>query len=133
MRWTLTTRYVVDAYAWIEYLDGTSRGAEVRDIIEEPRNQCTTSAVTLAEVVSKFTRKGRDPKPALRALEDNSTLQAADTELALLAGEIHAELRKSVKDFGLADSFVLATARSKGSKVLTGDPHFKTVAEAVMI
>lgn len=124
---------MVDAYAWIEYLDGTRRGAEVRDIIEEARNHCTTSVVTLAEVLSKFTRKGRDPKPALRALEDNSTLQSVDIALAILAGEVHAEMRKSVQDFGLADAFVLATARTKASKVLTGDPHFKTVPEAVMI
>lgn len=124
---------MVDAYAWIEYLDGTRRGAEVRDIIEEARNHCTTSVVTLAEVLSKFTRKGRDPKPALRALEDNSTLQPVDTALAILAGEVHAEMRRSVQDFGLADAFVLATARNKASKVLTGDPHFKTIPEAVMI
>ena len=124
---------MVDAYAWIEYLDGTSRETGVCDIIEEPRNECTASVVTLVEVVSKFNRTGRDPKPALRALGDNSTLQPADVELATLAGEIHAKLRKNVDDFGLSDAFVLVTARKKASKVLTGDPHLKTVTEAVMI
>ena len=124
---------MLDAYAWIEYLDGTSRGAEVRDKIEDPHNSCVTSAVTLAEVVSKFIRKGRDPKVALKALEDNSNVQAVDVTLARMAGEVHAEMRRRVADFGLADAFVLATARNKGFKVLTGDPHFKTLPEAVMI
>ncbi len=124
---------MVDAYAWIEYLDGTSKGTTVRDIVEDAHNTCTTSAVTLAEVVSKFIRNGRDPKIALKALEDNSNVLVADLALARLAGEIHAEERKKAKDFGLADAFVLATARSKGSRVLTGDPHFNNIPEAVMI
>ncbi len=114
-------------------MDGTNRGARVREVIEDPHNACTTSVVTLAEVVSKFIRRERDPKVALKALEDNSNVQAADLALGRLAGEVHAEEKKKVKDFGLADAFVLATARSKGSKVLSGDPHFKNVPEAVMI
>ena len=117
----------------MEYLDGTVKGTKVRDIIEDTRNTCLTSVVTLAELMSKFIRRGRDPTPAGRAVEDNSTLQDADEGLARLAGEIHGELRRKVVDFGLADAFVLATARNKASKVLTGDPHFKTVPEAVMI
>jgi predicted nucleic acid-binding protein len=114
-------------------LDGTRKGAGVRDKIEDPHNTCFTSLVTLAEVVSKFIRGGRDPRVVLKALEDNSNLQTVDLAVARLAGEIHAEVKKKVADFGLADAFVLATARSKGFKVLTGDPHFKTIPEAIMI
>ena len=124
---------MVDAYAWIEYLDGTARGARVRDFIEDPHNVSITSSITLAEVVSKFARKGRDIKLALTAMEDNSTIQPADASLGRLAGEVHAEIKRKVRDFGLADAFVLATARSKLSKVLTGDPHFKSLPETVLI
>ncbi len=122
---------MVDAYAWIEYLDGTTRGARVRDLIEDLHNVNFTSSVTLAEVVSKFARRGWDVKLALRALEDNSTILPVDAGLAKLAGEVHAEVKKKVRDFGLADAFVLATARTKLSKVLTGDPHFKSLPETV--
>ncbi len=87
----------------------------------------------MAEIVSKFIRRGRDPRLALRALEDNSTLQVVDTGLAKLAGELHADIKKKIHDFGLADAFVLATARSKVANVLTGDPHFKGLPETVMI
>jgi predicted nucleic acid-binding protein len=38
-----------------------------------------------------------------------------------------------MKDFGLADAYVLATARKLKSKILTGDPHFKGMKEAVLI
>jgi predicted nucleic acid-binding protein len=123
----------VDAYAWIEYLDGSSRGARVRDFLENPGNTILTSTVTLAELVSKSLRTKRDPKISLAAVESNSTLHSITPALATLAGEVHAEEKKRKPDFGLADAFVLATARSRSSKVLTGDPHFKDVSEAVMI
>jgi len=123
----------VDSYAWIEYLDGSPRGARVRDILEDPHNGIITSPVTLAEVVSKFLRNRRDPRTAATAIEDNSTVPPIDSTLARLAGEAHSEQRKKQPDFGLADSFVLATARAKSSKILTGDPHFKGLSETVMI
>lgn len=123
----------MDGYAWIEYLDGSSRGAKVRDCLEKPGNTILTSTVTLAELVSKSLRKKRDPKISIAAVESNSTLHSISPALATLAGEVHAEEKKRKPDFGLADAFVLATARSKSSKVLTGDPHFKDVPEAVMI
>jgi len=124
---------VVDAFAWIEYLDGTSRGARVRDLLEDARNTATTSVVTLAEVLSKFIRNRKDPTLALKAIEDNSAVEMVDTGLARLTGELHAEQRKKISDFGLADAFVLATARKKSARVLTGDPHFKTIPDAVLV
>jgi len=124
---------VVDAYAWIEYLDGTARGAKVRDLLEDARNTATTSTVTLAEVLSKFIRNRRDPTLASKAIQDNTALEPVDTGLAKLAGELHVEQRKKIRDFVLADAFVLATARKKSAKVLTGDLHFETIPEAVPI
>jgi predicted nucleic acid-binding protein len=124
---------VIDAYAWIEYLDGSSRGAKVRDLLENPENTLLTSAITLAELVSKSLRTKRDPKTAIKAVESNSTIHPVSSALASLAGEVHAEEKKRKKDFGLADAFVLATARNRSCKVLTGDPHFKDVPEAIMI
>jgi len=124
---------VIDAFDWIEYLDGTARGARVRDLLEDARNTATTSAVTVAEVLSKFIRNHKDPALALKAIGDNTALEIVDTELAKLAGELHAEQRKKIPDFGLADSFVLATARKKSAKILTGDPHFKTIPESALV
>ena len=63
----------------------------------------------------------------------NSQIVNANEELSLEAGLIHCEMRKSQKDFGLGDAFVLATARRLHSKILTGDVHFKCVKDAVFI
>lgn len=56
-----------------------------------------------------------------------------DEELSKQTGMIHAEMRKTKKDFGLANAYVLATARKLGTRVLTGDPHFEGIKEATLI
>jgi len=125
-------KIIVDAYAWIEYLDGSKPGEVLRDTINEG-TETYTSAVTLAEVISKAARTDRDHQLAYRIITGNSTIITADEQISYEAGVLHAETRKTIKDFGLSDAYVLATARSLDAKILTGDPHFKDVEEAIMI
>jgi len=125
----MSEQTVVDAYAWVEYLDGSKLGEKLRDLMEHG-SELYTSAVTLAEVVSKAARTGRDHKTAHRVISGNSTIIEADEQLSYDAGVLHAEIRKTVKDFGLGDAYVLATARRLNAKILTGDPHFKDVKDA---
>lgn len=125
-------KYVVDAWAWIEYLDGAEGGRRVGAAIEND-DEIFTCALTIAEVVSRVTRKGMNVKIAYDVMLNNSQVVNADEELSLEAGLLHFEMRKTVKDFGLADAYVLATARKLKSKILTGDPHFKNIKEAVLI
>jgi predicted nucleic acid-binding protein len=128
----MSSRYVVDSYAWIEYLDGTEIGRKVSDLIKE-NNEIFTCVLTIAEVVSKAARKGKDAKIAYDVLTSNSKTINADEELSLQAGLLHYEMRKTVKDFGLADAYILATAGKLKAKILTGDMHFKNMKEAVLI
>lgn len=126
------SKHVIDAYAWIEYLDGSEAGHKVGALIEE-NDETYTCAMTIAEVVSKVARKGKDVKVAYDVLLSNSQIVNVDEELSLEAGLLHCEMRKTLKDFGLADAYVLATARRLNSKILTGDLHFRNVKEAVLI
>ena len=128
----MSSKYVVDSYAWIEYLDGTEIGRKVSDLIKE-NEEIFSCVLTIAEVVSKAARKGKDVKIAYDVLTSNSKIINADEELSLQAGLLHYEMRKTVKDFGLADAYILATARKLKTKILTGDMHFKNVKEAVLI
>jgi len=129
----MTEAYIVDAYAWVEYLDGSARGVLVRNILENANNIIYTCAVTVAEVVSKFIRRGYDPEVAFSAITSNSTIVKVDEDLSKTAGEIHAKIKRKIKDFGLADAFVLASAQKHRTKVLTGDPHFKGIPEAILV
>jgi len=123
----------MDAYAWVEYLIGSDVGAEVNEIIEKENVEVYTCAVTVAEVISKVARDKQDVEKAFDIILSNSQILNADEELSKKTGLLHAEMRKTEKDFGLADAYVLATARQLKSKVLTGDPHFKNLKEAVML
>jgi predicted nucleic acid-binding protein len=127
------SKYVIDAYAWIEYLRGSRAGEKVRAVFEEENGQIYTCAVTIAEVVSKTAREGQDVEVAYRILLNNSQVVNVDEEVSRKAGLLHAEIRRVERDFGLADAYVLATARRLRSKVLTGDLHFRSVKEAVLI
>ena len=122
----------MDAYAWIEYLDGSEAGRKVSALLENS-DETYTCAMTIAEVVSKVARKAKDVKFAYDVLLSNSQIVNVDEELSLQAGLLHCEMRKTLKDFGLADAYVLATARRLKSKILTGDMHFKNVKEAILI
>jgi predicted nucleic acid-binding protein len=125
--------YVVDAYAWIEYLIGSEAGSEVNTILENESNEIYTCAVTVAEVISKVSREGRDVDVAYDVVVNNSQVIDVDEELSKETGLLHSEMRKTEKGFGLADAYVLATARKLKSKVLTGDKHFRNVKEAVLL
>lgn len=127
------TSYILDAYTWIEYLEGSTRGVKVRNIIENPKNRIYTCAVTLAEVISKFARGNLDHKIALDAITSNSRIIPVEDKLSLLAGELHAQIRKTVKDFGLADTYVLACSKKYDATIITGDPHFTTIKDVIMV
>lgn len=123
---------VVDAWAWVEYLDGSELGRAV-DRALGGAEVVWTSAVSVAEVVSKYRRSGRDEIPGIRAVTTLSKVAAPSTEDAQEAGRIHAEMKSRVPNFSLSDSFALQLARKTKSKVLTGDPDFAGIKEALVL
>jgi predicted nucleic acid-binding protein len=129
----MSEKYVIDAYAWIEYLVGSRAGEKIRSALEKETNEIYTCAVTVAEVVSKTAREDREFETAYDILLSNSQVVDIDEEISKEAGVLHCEMRKTKKDFGLADAYVLAVARTVNAKILTGDPHFRGVKEAVLI
>jgi predicted nucleic acid-binding protein len=127
------SKYVVDAWAWVEYLIGSEFGSKLKEVLDKDSSEVYTCSITLAEVISKVAREGQDVEAAYTMLLSNSQVININEELSKHAGLLHAEMRKTLKDFGLADAYMLATARKLKAKVLTGDAHFKTVKEAVLI
>lgn len=122
----------MDAYAWIEYLEGSSQGKRVQRMIQEG-NEILTHTLTVAEVVSKISRKGLDGAAAYHALHALSRIITTDEDFSRDAGLLHAQLRPKIDHFGLADTFVLLLARQQGAKVVTGDPHFKSMKEVIFL
>ena len=126
-------KFVIDAYAWIEYLDGSEKGEVVAEIIENDENEIFTSSATVAEVVGKVLRRNDDIKIALNHINNFSSIVNLTQEISVLAAQTHFEAKKKVREFGMLDAFVAATAKKIEAKILTGDKDFKHFKEAVLI
>jgi len=125
-------KFIIDSYAWIEYLDGSSLGEKVKKIIEG-NNELFSLNLTILEVISRTKRKKMDFESAYQLIISISKIAEITPELAKKAGIIHAEIREKIKDFGLVDSLLLILARKLNAKILTGDEHFRGFKEAIMI
>jgi predicted nucleic acid-binding protein len=127
------SKYIVDAWAWIEYFRGTEYGAKLNDILEDPTTDIYTCAITVAEIISKTARENRDVEAAYNMLLSNSQIIKLDEQISKQAGLFHSEMRQTSKDFGIADAFVLAAAKKVEAKIITGDPHFNGLKNVIMI
>ncbi len=107
------------------------KGENVRHYVDG--GEALTPTIVIAEFTDKYLRERMNPKDRLKFIRAKSTILPLDDDLAEAAGAISAERRVKVKGWGLVDSVVLATARVKGVKVVTGDEHFKDLNEAILI
>ena len=122
---------VLDSFAWIEYFNGTSAGERVRGLLEN--GLAVTPAIVVAELSEKYRRLNREFGSKYDFVRARTSIIPLEEELARAAGELNFERKKRVKGWGMADSIVLATARRSGSKIITGDPHFKDLSEETII
>lgn len=124
----MSTNYetVIDSYAWIEYFKGTAAGERAREFIE--KGSAATSSITLAELREKYLReKWNSFDSDSKFISTKTVVVQVDRPIALLAGKINFQKKKEIKDWGMADSIILATANVASAKVVTGDPHFKKI------
>tara|TARA_Y100000310_G_scaffold335338_2_gene417146 strand:- start:50228 stop:50617 length:390 start_codon:yes stop_codon:yes gene_type:complete len=125
--------FVIDAFAWVEYFNGTQIGEKVKEIVENEKNKITSNVITIAELASYFSRHNKNFDEVKKIVLSLSSIYHIPIEFAEKAGKLHTELRKERKHMGLADIFVLLTARELQSKVVTGDEDFRGLKEALMI
>lgn len=126
-------KLIIDASAWIEYLQDTPKGKKIAEFIEKEENQCFTPASVVAEIISKAIKSNLNYDIALTAIINLSNVYAITNELSILSGKIHNETKKINKDFGMLDAFVIATARKLNAKVITCDLDFKQFKESILI
>ncbi len=116
--------YVIDTWVWVEYWRGNE---EMKQWIEN-ESPLFTSTITLTEVVRYFIARGQNETTIRICLDDiraKSSVIPVEGEIAVAAGHL-----KKREVAGIADSIILATARSGDHKVVTGDPHFKNLPDA---
>jgi predicted nucleic acid-binding protein len=133
-------KIVVDAYAWIEVFLGSEAGLRAKKIIEEAENVLTPGTV-LAEVARKYVSEGAAESTIRKRLDtmvEATESVEVDADLAMEAAKAVVQLDKRAASLGLRkpslfDGIVLASARRNKAKVLTGDEHFRGLAEAVWL
>ena len=102
----------------------------MREGIEGP-TPIFTSTITLAETVRYFIAGGKDQATIRICLDDiraRSMVIPVDETIAIAAGHL-----KKQEVHGIADSIILATARTGKHKIVTGDPHFKEIPDAAYL
>ena len=122
---------VLDSFAWVEYFLGSIRGEKVKDFIESKK--CVTPTIVIAELSAKYSNDKTDFTDKLKFIKFNTKVMTLTDEIAELAGKIKIQQRKTKKYFGFADSIIYATALSCNARVISGDPHFEDIKEAIMV
>ncbi len=130
--------YVIDTFAWIEYLVGSRRGRAALKYIEG--GKAATSAITLLELEKWWLREmeaGRrtvdEMVQGFEFARTRTLIVDLDETLARKAGETDFLMKKKIKNWPIADSIILATAVTGGAGVVTGDPHFEHVDGTILV
>lgn len=123
---------MLDSFAWMEYFMGSPKGEKVQKLVDDD-SQLYTSPIVIAEIYSKSLRTDGKAEERKDFIIKRCAVIAFDVKIAVEAAKIHAQNRVKTHDFGLADAIILASARSRKTKVLTGDIHFKNFKDAVML
>lgn len=124
---------LLDTYAWVEYFRGSKKGEIVKKIIKE--NACFTSAISLAELSQWISKENIDRKKILDFVKKQSIILKLENDLLEKAGIInnHKKTKEKISNFGMIDSIILATAKAYSLKLVTGDKHFASEKESIII
>jgi len=121
---------LIDSYGWIEYFaDGPLADRYVAFIEKADAETTVTPTIVLFEVYRKI-KSMKGEQKALEAyaqmsrtkiveLTSLTSLKAADISIAL--------------NLGMADSIIVATARTYNAEILTSDEHLKSVEKVKFI
>ena len=130
--------FVIDTFAWVEYLIGSHRGATAKQYIES--GKAATPTITILELAKWFHREmeaGRrtieEMNHAFEFVRTTTLIVDLDEPMARKAGKTDFLMKKKVQNWPVADSIVYTTATTANARVVTGDPHFKSVENAIMV
>ena len=111
---------VVDTSAWIEWLTGSAVGKKLGKAFP-PKTACLVPTIVQLELNKWLLRElGEDQADRVIAYTQKCVVVPLDTEIALLAADLHREHKLAT-----ADAIVYATARRHDAGLLTCDTHFE--------
>ncbi len=117
-------RLLFDTSALIEMLSGSPKGKEASSLFLSEDSRPLVASVSIAELASKLRRHSVAPEEHVRRISDSAEMLPLDSETALRAGSLHAQLKAKNKNISLADCVIMAHAEREGATVVTTDHHF---------
>ena len=125
---------LVDTFAWLEMMSGSSKGDRARTVIHE-NSHIFISVLTLYELRYRIEQiKDNESAVAIiRQITDQAEVIPIDAQIALLGGTIKIQQTSRKTPMGAVDCLILATARIHNLKVLTGDMHFNSLEETIFV
>lgn len=110
---------LVDTSAWIEWLIGSPVGISLASELPQ-RSEWLVPTIVQLELAKWLTREiGEDRADEVIAFTQTCSVVDLDTTIALAAADLSARHKLAI-----ADAIVYATARARGSELLTCDAHF---------
>ncbi len=124
---------LLDTSAWIEFFQGTEKGKKIEDILRNEEN--FTSIVTFPEIVNWCLKNNIQDKikTYIEGIKNGSTILELNEPIAIVAGKLNYERKKIVKNWGMIDSIILATAQIYNLNVLTKDSQFKDLSNVEIL
>ncbi len=125
--------YIIDSYAWIEYFIGSKKGAVLRTLFQEKKNQFLTVECCLAEIQGWCLVNAKDFTSLFKIIRANSEITSLTEHDWIDAGKERFTQRKTQKDFGLIDATLLVKQKSLRCKIISGDKHFALLKDVVFL
>ena len=130
----MDSAYVLDSYAMIAHFEDENGGAHVTKLLKSAhagKTKLYMSVINLGEIYyNTYRERGREKADeavfVMRQLP--VTIVDADMEITIDAAAL-----KAVHPVAYADCFAAALGIRKKAKVITGDPEFKRLEEAVAV
>ncbi len=132
----MTSGFVFDTYAWVEYIADSKHAKKVTTILKNTRYKKVTPATVIAELTEKLFREGSERsqiEQIISFIANKTLIIQCDSGIAFRAGEVNYTQKKKIRDWGMLDSLNYAVARTLNYKFVTGDPHFKAFKDVVWI
>jgi len=126
--------YVLDAFAFMAYLENESGAERVEKILQDVNNgkaRAFVSIINLGEVIYNTERRyGLAKAQDTLALIQRMPVEVlpADNQTVLAAAHI-----KANHPISYADAFVVVAAQKLNGIIMTGDPEFQDITEIAQI
>jgi predicted nucleic acid-binding protein len=124
---------LLDASAWVEFFQGTEKSKKVESVLKTEEN--FTSIVSIAEIVNWCLRNDIRDMITIYAegIKKGSRILDLSESIALAAGELNFDRKKTFKNWGMLDSFIVATSLLYDLRILTKDSQFKDLPNVEML